>query len=193
MIFCRFSLAFLLLFLVLSSSVCAANDKKAESQNTYIGVPVVMDSGTMMIQGQNVALWGIKTLAPDQQCWQDSLSWYCGEQATYALKHFVAGRSIRCLAKPTAPDEGIRVQCFRKKGDKEVDIASFLVAHGWALDDPANSNEHYAMEQDDARDDKKGVWSSRFQSAEDWKNGIPNYVNDEPENSDQDDDDSSAE
>ena len=67
-------------------------------------------------------------------------------------------------------------QCFITVPGKEDDLARYLVAEGWARDRAADSGGAYAADEDKARHWRRGIWTSRFQSAEDWKNGIPNYI-----------------
>jgi len=142
----------------------------------FSGTPVLLPSGVLMIDGRDVTLWGIDGLAGDQQCWHEDRAWDCGEQALIALRHHLTGRPVRCVTKSSSGADKVNAQCFRQKDGKEDDLARYLVAEGWARDRSEDSKGLYASDQDGAIRDHRGIWTSRFQTAEDWKNGVPHYV-----------------
>lgn len=166
-----FLAALLLIFLCLPGFVTLA----AEAAE-FSGTPAVLPSGVIMIEGHNVTLSGIDPLASDQQCWHESRAWNCGEQALIALRHHIVGHALRCTVKSGSGGSEISAQCFRKTGDTEDDIARYLVAQGWARDRHGDSGGLYAVDENTARAYRRGIWTSRFQTAEDWKKGIPRYV-----------------
>jgi len=148
----------------------------AADSNELFGTPVVLDSGLMMLDGRQVSLWGIETLAEDQKCWQADRAWDCGEQATIVLKHFIEGQLVKCQTKDVLGDGGIGAQCFRIRGDKTNDIARYMIMQGWAMDDEETSGGLYEQDEDVARQQRRGIWTSRFQTAEDWRDGIQEFV-----------------
>jgi len=139
----------------------------AKNNENIIGVPVIKDSGTLLINGKTLSLWGINTLAPDQQCWENGMSWCCGERATMVLKHFVGGKKIKCKII-----EKNKVKCLRKKRFRKKDLSKFLVSKGLALD----ANGYYKKEEQKAKKQRIGIWSGKFQTAKDWKNGIQRFI-----------------
>lgn len=144
------------------------------------GIAVISDPMHLQINGQMIALWGIDTLAPDQQCWQDGAAWGCGEEALMALKHYADGKMVRCDIQSAADKEGPAFgKCFRLKGQKEQDIAEHLVKQGWALDRGVQSGGAYYAAEQDAQNRKRGAWQGRFQTAQDWKEGIQRFVGEE--------------
>jgi endonuclease YncB( thermonuclease family) len=157
---------FLLLLLCLAGGAALADDKVE-----YSGTPAVLPSGLIMIEGHDLALWGIDPLANDQKCWHDERAWDCGEEALTVLRHFLTGNKARCVVKTEQS-----AQCFRIKDGKEDDIAHYLVGQGLARDRAADSDGLYAPDETEARQNRRGVWTSRFQSAEDWKNGTSHYI-----------------
>lgn len=149
----------------------------AEDAEELKGLAIVKDAGHLMIGGRQVALWGISPLAGDQQCWREEHAWDCGEQATTALKHLTEGKILRCVEK-VKKDGGIIAQCFRRKrgGTQEQDIAQYMVRHGWAMDADEESNWQYEEDQEHARIKRNGIWTSRFQTPEDWSEGVQRYI-----------------
>ncbi len=141
-----------------------------------VGTPVVRDSSVMMLGGRSFSLWGVMPLAGDQKCWNEKSSWDCGEQATIALKHFAENGYLECHIMDEPVEGRLKAQCFRKKGDKSIDVAQFMVRHGWAMDDAETSGGQYAKDQEEAVRKKRGIWGSRFQTAEDWRAGIQKFV-----------------
>ncbi len=151
----------------------------AEDMGKLSGNVVVLESGVMMLGGHNIILWGIDPLANDQQCWQNKRAWPCGEQARLALNHYLENRLIQCNVKSKLSNIGggkFSAQCFRTKDHKQADIARYLVHEGWARDNHDVSDGLYAPDEEDARLHRRGIWTSRFQTAQDWTDGIPRYV-----------------
>lgn len=168
---CRFAL--FALFCLAFTSHSHASDDPASLE----GAPIVLDASTFMLCGATVRLWGVVALAADQQCWQEELAWSCGEQSTLAFKHFVENQTVICDIKENLGSGKLVGQCFRKKGQQSTDIARFLVRHGWAMDFPEQSDGYYAEDQERARAKRRGIWTSRFQTADDWRKGVHRYVN----------------
>ncbi len=147
------------------------------------GIPFVQDNGILSINGQQIALWGVDLLAPDQQCWQGDIAWGCGEDAMSALKHYVGNKTVECQIKQSAVnDMPALAQCFRFRGPKAQDIAEHLILKGWAIErTDVSGGQYYAAEQK-AQTGKYGIWSSRFQTAQDWRDGLQRFVGEDPEN-----------
>jgi endonuclease YncB( thermonuclease family) len=151
-----------------------------QSQDLF-GTPVVMPSGHLMLNGTEITLWGISPLAADQQCWRGEVAWNCGQQSLQALSMYTEGHVVRCVAKGGGGG-AITAQCFRQDGkDKEgEDLARYMIEQGWARDHREVSGGIYAYDQQKAWNGKHGVWNGRFQTAEDWHNGVRRYVDYQP-------------
>jgi endonuclease YncB( thermonuclease family) len=170
------SIGFMRLFTVLAFLLGFSGATLAAQDDQLTGTPAVLPSGLIMIEGKDVALWGIDPLAIDQQCWHEERAWNCGEEALTVLRHFLTGSSARCLIKKDLGAGRYSAQCFRVKGGKEFDIARYLVGQGWARDHKEDTDGLYSVAQTDARLHRRGIWTSKFQTAEDWKNGVQQYV-----------------
>jgi endonuclease YncB( thermonuclease family) len=170
----------LLLLPLLAAPACAAE----QEQDMIVGVPFVQENGLLTINGQKIALWGIDMLAPDQQCWQGDMSWCCGEHAMSALKHYVENRTVECVIRRKAVEGAPALaQCFRLKGPNRQDIARHLILRGWTVERPQISGGYYFEDEQKAQTGKYGIWSSRFQTAQDWKEGIQRFVGEEADES----------
>ncbi|MDX9689268.1 MAG: hypothetical protein RBT70_02210 [Alphaproteobacteria bacterium] len=162
----------------------ASEQSQTAPEGKIAGVPYVQDSGVLSINGRDVNLWGIERLAPDQQCWQAEMAWCCGEYAAMALKHFVQGRMVECeIKEPAAEGLPAFAVCTRNKGQHKTDIAEHLVSFGWALAKKDIVDNPYEEFEEDARENKRGAWSSRFQSAQDWRDGIQRYISESNDDS----------
>jgi len=164
------------LLLLSAIAFLAIPSARAEPPNEIFGTPVVQDQGFLMLQGRQIALWGIDTLAEDQQCWKEERAWRCGEQAASTLKHYAEGQLVTCEVKSDLGGGRISAQCFRDKSGKAHDIARYLVRQGWAMDQTETSGGFYKQEQEEARLRRRGIWTSRFQTAADWRDGVQRYV-----------------
>jgi len=163
-----------------------AEDEKDEIS----GFAFVKDCGLLTIGGRDVALWGIVMPDPDQLCWNAGISWPCGEQALLALKHFAEEKFVTCQIVAETGGGKPAARCFRRKGPVEHDVAGFLVLHGWAIADLEEEDENpYMEEENHARLKKRGLWSGRFQTPEDWREGVQRFVgeDEEPENNPKED------
>lgn len=150
---------------------------KEELADMLVGVPYVQGSGSLAIHGREVSLWGTERLAPDQQCWQAETAWPCGEYAAMALKHLVQGRMVECVVKEKAVDQlPAQAVCSLQKGQEKKDIAEQLIFQGWAMARKNIGENPYQKAEDDAHENRRGVWSSKFQSAEDWREGIQRFI-----------------
>ncbi len=141
------------------------------------GVPVVEESGLIVLNGKKITLWGIDTLAPDQQCWQGETAWDCGQQATTALRHFIDGRMVECeLLQPAEGEAPALGRCYRYKGQHRIDVGGHLVARGWAMDKGEVSAGIYAAAEESAQAERRGIWDSKFQTPKDWRDGIQRFI-----------------
>ncbi|MDD5586074.1 MAG: hypothetical protein PHY92_03840 [Alphaproteobacteria bacterium] len=181
-----------ILFLVLAGT-CLSTPLRAEEEIELSGSPIVQNSGTLILNGRRIVLWGITTLDCDQQCWQDKKAWPCGEEASMALKHFVEGQFVKCIVKSDLDNGKVSAQCFRMRGNEPHDVAHYLVRHGWALNEDDESGGLYESDEEDAHMKRRGVWSGNFQTPEDWREGVQRFVDheakDEPDLLDEDQDD----
>ncbi len=144
------------------------------------GVPIVHGSGLLVIDGDEIALWGLLALAPDQQCWENETAWNCGEQATSFLRHFLEDRRVECHARDNPDVEPIVAQCFRlKDGRQQEDVAASLIENGWAIGADRTPDGPYAEIESLAREARRGIWSSRFQTAQDWIDGVQRFVDEQ--------------
>ncbi|WP_245323532.1 thermonuclease family protein [Bradyrhizobium stylosanthis] len=119
----------------------------------------VIDGDTLEIHGTRIRLWGIDAPEHDQLCrGDDSLLYRCGAKAANELDRFIGARTVSCSAVDT--DRYGRTVATCLVGG--VDLAKWLVAHGYALDWPLYSKGKYGREQKEAESAERGMWAGSF-------------------------------
>lgn len=129
----------------------------------WSGMPLVIDGGTIVIDGQRLRLAGLD--APDnaQICQgPDSIAYDCGVEARRALAVIIAGRETRCSGDRRDRYRRPLVTC--QVG--EIDVGRELVRLGWAVVLPSSD---YVAEEADARTEGRGLWQGPFQRPDEWR------------------------
>lgn len=121
------------------------------------GIPAVLSSDTIAINGQVHHLFGIDGLELHQFCFVNGEPWACGAAATRALQTLLDLEPVTCTPTGEANQAEIRSVCTMRLGD----IAEILVDRGWAVVDPAQS-DRYAARQETARAAGAGAWQGVF-------------------------------
>lgn len=125
----------------------------------------ITDGDTLKIGGQTWRLWGIDTPEDGQTCTIEGLKIDCGEQATLALQALVGQAVPNCKLKDTDRYGRSVGQCFVDGRD----LGAVLVRQGWALDYRRYSRGHYASQQDEAKQERQGMWAGDFIPPWEWR------------------------
>ncbi len=168
---------FAIAFIAGSASLRAEN--ASQGSEKISGYAMVLSPSTLSMNGKQIELWGMMALADDQQCLKDDRPWQCGEQAEMALKHLAEGLPLTCAVMGVAENGSILGQCSESGGGKPHDLARHLIRHGWALSAIGESGKSYVQDEADAKRKRRGIWSGKFQSTKNWKEGVQEYMNDE--------------
>lgn len=109
-------------------------------------------------------LYGVETCATSQLAHLNGVAWPCGAVATGWLTQQTLGYRIECLEEGRAEREyaTILVRCFLPSGE---DIARLALREGlaWAVyEDGKPVVPEYVSVEEEARSQKRGVWSSNF-------------------------------
>lgn len=133
----------------LSVSLWTAPQSVRAEGETRIGRAVVVDGGTLTVDGRTVRLFGIVAPGAEQRCRAGALPWLCGAAAKDFLQGLVGGRGVACHLV-----SGAWARC--DLGDRDVGLA--VVSAGWAVADPA-TGDAYRDAEAEARAAKTGLWS----------------------------------
>ena len=121
------------------------------------GTALVMDGDTLVIQGREVSLQGIRAPAIAQSCGAAEGRWACGRGAAERLEAIVSGREVACVDLVEAADGGVLGRCAAGGED----LAGLMVDEGMAVADPESGAE-YESRALAASDSGLGLWSGPF-------------------------------
>ncbi|MAO55101.1 MAG: hypothetical protein CMM61_05320 [Rhodospirillaceae bacterium] len=149
----------LVAWLLIGLIACSPDD-----DGMLTGPVCVMDGDTVMIggtrrhtkcvDGRIVDIWGITAFRLDQLCPHPSGHMLrCGLYSAAMLQEKVKTKDIRCEEKETKFGGIIVAQCFVD----EEDIGRYMVEHGFARADPAQT-ERYTGYEAQAKAAHLGVW-----------------------------------
>ena len=139
---------FLLLFL-LSSNILNAK--------TITGKANIIDGDTIHINNNKIRLHGIDAPERNQKCVIQKNEWTCGKQATIELKKLINNQVVRC----TITDIDIYNRFVAVCLIDTIDINKWMVKNGWAIAYRYYSSD-YISEEEFAREQKLGIWKSKF-------------------------------
>jgi endonuclease YncB( thermonuclease family) len=129
------------------------------------GVPRIVDGDTLEVAAVKIRLEGIDAPESDQVCLDHGSSkWKCGITARDRLTEYIGNRSVDCT--PTGSDKYGRTLAVCSVAHE--DLNAWMVRQGWALAFTKYSKV-YVMEQEQARDAQRGLWSGAFIAPWDWR------------------------
>jgi endonuclease YncB( thermonuclease family) len=124
----------------------------------------VADGDTLRIGSETIRLAGIDAVERAQFCTDaHGIAWSCGESALKALEAVVAKGDLRCIGL-SRDVYGRTVARCTVAG--EGDVASAMVADGWAVTDRGG---RYSTEEGMAKLTKRGIWVGAYERPELWR------------------------
>lgn len=139
------------------------------------GATVIKDGDTLQLEGITHHLNGINAPERDQACLDEHGGlWACGAEARDRLTEYIGTRAVRC------EDQGAdRSYRQRRIGICSVEgettsINRWLVQEGMALNFDPYARARFQLDQDDARQNRRGLWSGCFVAPWDlryWRKG----------------------
>jgi len=146
-----------------------------ESNEVYFekGVTVI-DGDTIKVGKNSLRIWGIDAPELKQKCTKDSIEFDCGIIAKKLLTQIVLNDPIKCNIIDIDKYQRKIVQCT---AINNFDIGLMMVQLGWALDYEEYSNGFYKTTQQDAINEKRGLWSTSFIKPWEWRREHHNHKN----------------
>jgi endonuclease YncB( thermonuclease family) len=123
----------------------------------------ITDGDTLTLSGAPYRLDGIDAPHTDQVCLDEKGTvWTCGIEARDQLRKFVGTRDVRCDGKKYDPIyRNRRIGRCWVEGEA-VSLNQWLVREGWALNFESHPKDRFKSDQDNARDNRKGLWKGCF-------------------------------
>lgn len=128
------------------------------------GRATVVDADTLVVAGQRIRIAGIDAPEARQTCTRDGEPWQCGAAATLALRRFLEGQAVTCTGQERDRFDRVLARCLAGTED----VGGWLVRQGWALAYTRYSYR-YLPQQALAWWDGNGLWSSSFDTPEEWR------------------------
>lgn len=155
--------------LVAAISCCALPLAFAPSTGqVMLGSPTVVDGDTFRFGNETVRLYGIDAPESEQTCTRGSETWACGQEATSALRQYVAGGRLDCKSRDFDVYGRIVAVC-RANGR---DLSQAMTERGFAVALPQTTTAYVAAEQA-ARTQRKGIWAGNFVQPADYRAAHP--------------------
>ena len=155
---------FFIAFILTMFISCARPVSSFESDGKVVGVPIITDGDSIIIEGTRIRLHGIDAPEEKQLCIRDGVSWPCGKEATTALKKIISMNKIECLGKNKDRYKRLIAVCYFQK----ININAYMVKEGWALAYRRYSKDYVDQERE-AKDNLRGIWSGDFIPPWDWR------------------------
>ncbi len=129
-----------------------------EFKNPWAGKPlfrpVAVESAVFESGGHTIAISGVTSVAVDESCVHDGMSWRCGVRARTAFRLWLRGRALVCQIPEDEQDEKVmRARCRVAKDD----VGAWLVANGWARAAPDGP---YVQAEEKARNAGMGIFGA---------------------------------
>jgi len=163
---------------VLRSAACAAavlmtlvaDESGAHAADRLIGRATVIDGDTIEIHGERIRFNGIDAPESAQTCLSAGGREYrCGAASANALAEFLA-KSVPASCDFVERDRYGRFvgTCTRADG---AGVNEWMVENGHAFDWPRYSGGSYALSQELAERESRGLWQGSFDWPWDWRRG----------------------
>jgi endonuclease YncB( thermonuclease family) len=131
---------------------------------TIAGSADVVDGDSLTVAGVSVRLLGIDAPEVGQGCQRNGSDWACGREAATQLATLIGGRTVRCEPHDTDQYGRTVATCFAGS----LDLAGTMAEAGWAVALPEFSDA-YVADQNRAIEQRRGIWSSEFQTPAQWR------------------------
>lgn len=146
--------------------VSTTRTMECRSGPAIVGQARAIDGDTLDVGGVRVRLHGIDAPELRQTCaGRDGRTYECGRDARAVLSELVRGRTVTCVARDTDRYHRIVATCTTDAGD----LGEQMVRRGWALPYLRYGGALYLPAEVEAKRERLGVHSGRFQAPEDFR------------------------
>lgn len=157
---CRLSpIGALMLSLAVAVGAAAPRAFADEPPAVITGAAEVIDGNTLIVNDRKLCLWGMDAPDLDQFCLRDGRPLHCGRAAFAYLHRMAHGQSVTCQAAGAPRDDCLPVTCATARFP---DLGRAMVWAGRALNDTERTEGPFAAEQEEAKDNRRGLWLGQF-------------------------------
>lgn len=135
------------------------------------GQAQAIDGDSLRVDGQEMRLKGIDAPEFNQTCQRMGKEVPCGREAASALRRILARGPVTCVGFEQDRYRRLLVTC-RSLG---ADVGALMVKSGMAV-----SFGDYLLEEAEARNDNRGLWSGTFEMPRDWRAAHPRSLEPSP-------------
>lgn len=129
---------------------------------TIAGRATVLDGEMLRVRDTQVRLFGVDAPQGDQVCeGTDDNRWRCGQRAAMALEDILDESIVSCLEMKRDGFGRVVAVCTIAG----IDLGLWLVRNGLALEWAAYSNARYHQAAEEARAQRRGIWSGSDRDA----------------------------
>ena len=131
----------------------------------------VADGDSFIVGTRKLRLDGIDAPELEQTCKDgQQVEWPCGRMARAALEKLLLEPGLSCVAE--AQDRYARSVATCRSATTP-DIAAAQVSEGMAVTHEFNGMRDYGIEEDNARNQKRGIWRGAFDRPDEWRAKFP--------------------
>ncbi len=135
---------------------------------------LVMDGDSFAIGEDSFRLKGIDAPELHQTCQDErGQSWDCGAGARAALVALLSEPRLSCDSEVSDKYQRALAIC---NTISSTDIAADQVRNGMAISDDFYGLRSYGDEEDQARNEKRGVWRGEFIPPDEWRTAHPRTI-----------------
>ena len=143
------------------------------AENWYPQTYIITDGDTLKRNGVRYRLEGLDAPEINQICTLNNQDWECGLAAALYLEQLHGKEGFECKDRGQDRYKRILVRCYIFKDDNRMDIGSIMVKEGYALAYRRYSRD-YIDEEGLAKENKRGLWRSKFIKPWEWRRNNSN-------------------
>ena len=130
-----------------NQSICSSQNKKLDSSEIYLKFERIIDGDTFVADGRIIRLWGIDAPEKNEKGYRVS---------TWLLESILKDKDLACKFISIDRYKRDVMQCRVE----DQDVGSIMTKFGMARDYKRFSAGYYEEEEAEARQHKRGIWST---------------------------------
>ncbi|EJF88745.1 thermonuclease family protein [Bartonella tamiae] len=125
-----------------------------------VGNAILSDGDSIIIADKKIRLLDMDAPELFQFCGEKTKRYACGQHSKKHLGKLINGQKVVCYSDKKDQYQRFLAICYAG----ETNLNQQMVIDGWAV-----SYYGYPLEEDQARREKRGIWSSPFENPRNWR------------------------